>query len=118
MSTLGKIWAARKQILEGVVNNVVRDEFVETVAAYRESICKGCEYYDGECSVAGTGPCCGACGCSLKFKLRSLSSPCGAISKGEDPKWLPVMSQQQEDELRVQELDELQEEQDTGDRYL
>lgn len=107
MITLGKIWKARKQILEGVKNSAVKTEFVETVAAYREKICKDCEYYDGKCSIVGTGPCCGACGCSLNFKLRALSSPCGLTNLGEEPKWFPVLSQKQEDELDVAELDDL-----------
>ena len=99
MGTLGKIFKARKQILEGVVNTVLRDEFVETVAEYRNSICNTCEYKGNDCSVPGTGPCCGACGCSLKIKVRSLTSACGAIEKGEDPKWLPVVNRETEERL-------------------
>ncbi len=99
MGTLGKIWKARKEILEGVVNSVKKDEFVETVAEYRMKICNTCEYKGDDCAVPGTGPCCGACGCSLAFKTRSLSSVCGAMEKGEDPKWLPVLSQKDEDDL-------------------
>ena len=112
MSTLGKIWNARKQILEGAYNRVVKDDFVESVAEFRMNICKDCKYYGGKCTVTGTGPCCGACGCSLKTKVRSLSSACGAISKGEDPKWLPVLSQKQKAELDAKELDALNKKQD------
>lgn len=107
MGTLGQIWQARKQILEGVYNTVVKDEFVETVAEFRMNICNSCEYKGDKCTVPGTGPCCGACGCSLKAKVRSLSSACGAIQNGEEPKWLPVLSQKQETELEAKELDEL-----------
>ena len=99
MGTLGKIFKARKQILEGVVNSIKRDEFVETVAEYRNKICDDCEYKGDDCAVPGTGPCCGACGCALKFKIRSLASICGAVEKGEDPKWLPVLSQEEEVKL-------------------
>ena len=109
MTTLGKIWKARKLITEGVVNNIVRDDFVETVSEYRMNICKGCKYYDGKCSVAGSGPCCGACGCSLKFKTRSLASACGAIEKGEDPLWLPVLSQKDETKFHAEYHNELNE---------
>ena len=99
MHILAKIWHERKKILEGTKNIIIKDEFVETVAQYRQKICDKCEYYKGKCDVVGTGPCCGACGCSLKIKLRSLSSPCGAIHKGEEPKWYPVLTQEQEDKL-------------------
>lgn len=101
MGNLSKIWKARKQILEGVANTVIKNEFVEEVSKYRMEICNKCEYKGNDCTVPGTGPCCGACGCSLEFKTRSLSSACGAMEKGEDPKWLPVLSQKDEDELMV-----------------
>ena len=107
MGTLGKIWKARKEILEGAFNSVKKNEFVEVTAEYRLNICKACDYYDGECAVPGTGPCCGACGCSLGVKIRSLSTVCGAIQKGEDPKWLPVLRQKDEDKLNVAEVDAL-----------
>lgn len=115
MGTLGQIWKARKEIKEGVFNTLKKDKFVEMTAEYRMNICKKCSFYDGDCTVAGTGPCCGACGCSLKFKTRSLSTVCGAVQLGEDPKWLPVLSQAEEDELNVKELDELNERNNTGD---
>jgi hypothetical protein len=114
MGTLGKIFKARKQIMEGAFNLMKKDEFVETTAEYRMSICKTCKYFDGKCAVPGTGPCCGACGCSLAVKTRSLSTVCGAIEKGEEPKWLPVLSQEQDDELRNKEYEHLQNQQDAG----
>jgi hypothetical protein len=107
MTTLGKIWKARKQILEGAFNLVVKDEFVENVAEFRMNICKGCKYYDGNCAVPGTGPCCGACGCSLKVKVRSLSTVCGKLEKNENPLWLPVISSKEEQELEAKEYEYL-----------
>jgi len=104
MGTLGQIWKARKQILEGVKNTVVKDEFVELVAANRMEICKACPKFDGKCTVAGTGPCCGACGCSLKFKVRSMSTFCGMTNIGEDPKWMAIMSQEEEQKMLEEEL--------------
>lgn len=98
MNAILKIIKFRKQILEGVANTIIKKDFVETVAAHRQTICDTCDEYGGECLVPGTGPCCGACGCSLQFKLRSMSSPCGLISLGKEPKWLPVLSQAHEDE--------------------
>jgi len=80
---ISKIWEHRKQILEGLKNTVIKDEFVEQVAEVRLEICKGCIAYDtsGEgCAVPGTQPCCSklkeGCGCSLKIKSRALSSSC------------------------------------------
>jgi hypothetical protein len=61
-------------------------------------LCEKCKYSDGDCEIKGTGPCCGACGCNLKFKVRSLSSSCGLTNINKTPKWLPVMTQDQEDE--------------------
>lgn len=96
-SALGIIWRNRKLILEGVTNTVFKKQFVENVATYRLKICESCNEKGDECLVPGTAPCCAACGCSLKFKVRSLSSACGLIEKGKDPKWLPVLSQEDED---------------------
>lgn len=100
MADIRKIWRNRKKILEGVTNTVFKKQFVEDVAANRMEICKACDEYDGECQVPGTGPCCGACGCSLKFKVRSLSSACGLLEKGKKPLWLPVVKQADEDKIR------------------
>lgn len=112
MSKLSEIWKNRKEILEGVKNTVVKDEFVEQVAEHRMKICKSCEYYDGKCAVGGTAPCCGACGCSLGFKTRAMSTFCGLTKLGKDPKWLPVMTQEQEDKMLAEEMALLQKKQD------
>ena len=99
MGTLSKIYHARKKILEGVKNIAIRDEFVEIVHEHRINICKGCAKYDGKCAIPGTGPCCGACGCSLAIKTRSLDSACGMIEIGKDPLWLPVVNKHLAEEL-------------------
>ena len=93
--------------MEGAFNLVKKNEFVETVAEYRMNLCKGCEYYNGDCAVPGTGPCCGACGCSLKVKTRSLATVCGKIEKKEDPLWFPVLSSKDEEKLEAQEYEHL-----------
>jgi hypothetical protein len=105
--SLGKIWASRKQILEGVTNLAFKKQFVEDVAEFRMRICKTCPHLSEseKCAVPGTGPCCGACGCSLAAKTRSLSSACGAIEINEDPRWLPVVSQKQEDNFNMENED-------------
>ena len=86
MLDLKKIWKNRKEIYEGLKNSVIRDNFVEDVAAKRMAICK-------ECEVPGTQPCCGNCGCSLGFKTRALSTECPL---GE---WKALMTEKQEDKL-------------------
>jgi hypothetical protein len=58
---------------------VFKQEHVEEIAFFRNEICRFCEYVDpvgNKCAVPGTQPCCSECGCSLKFKVRSLSSEC------------------------------------------
>ena len=65
--------------MEGVKNSIIRDKFVEKVAEERSKICNACTRKDIKCSscvMPGTQPCCNLCGCSLTFKLRSLSSAC------------------------------------------
>jgi len=61
-------------------------------------ICTFCDLFtedDKGCLVPATGPCCnsilGGCGCSLKFKTRSLSSEC---PKGH---WKAEVTEEEED---------------------
>ena len=93
-----RIWKNKNQIIEGITNSVFQREDVEEIAEQRMSICRKCKLYDDKgvgCMVAGTHPCCnqdmGGCGCSLKFKTRSLSSAC--------PKdmWKAELTQEEED---------------------
>ena len=106
--SLAKIWHNRKLILEGTFNLAKKNEFVEAVSAYRMEICNTCTYKSASkgCGVPGTGPCCSACGCSLKIKTRALAAACGATEKDEPPKWLPVMSPKQEAALEQKEKEE------------
>jgi len=74
-----KIWKEKGKILEGIKNNLFKTEHVELIAEERLTICKKCDLFDHKgtaCVVPGTGPCCGDCGCTLKLKIRSLSSEC------------------------------------------
>lgn len=94
---LKKIWDNRSKILEGVTNNIFKKQFVEDVAEYRMQICEKCIHKTyTECEVPGTGPCCAACGCSLKFKVRSLSSECGLSEIDETPLWDKVFNEDEE----------------------
>ena len=97
MSSLGKIFKNRKQILEGIKNRVFKNEHVEAVAKERwEQHCVRCEFLDREgskCAVKGTQPCCGDCGCSLGLKIRSLSSSC------PQGKWDALLTDEEEGEL-------------------
>ena len=96
---LADAWKNRKQILEGIKNKVFKKEHVESEAKLRWQICIKCGSLDvsgDKCMVPGTQPCCGECGCSLGFKLRSLSSACPL------DKWGAVMSEDEEDKLMEQ----------------
>jgi hypothetical protein len=93
---LKDLWKNRKQIMEGIKNSIIRDEFVEEVSSERMNICTSCIYKDvegSECLVAGTQPCCSLCGCSLEFKTRALSSEC------PDNRWAALLSEEEEDQL-------------------
>jgi hypothetical protein len=88
-----KIYQNRNLIIEGIKNSIFKKEAIESIAKERNEICKTCDQLDTKgdhCSVPGTAPCCGYCGCSLKFKLRSLASGC---PKG---KWEPVLTEEEE----------------------
>jgi len=100
---LNQIWSNRAAILEGIQNSVFKAEHVEQIAAERKAICDTCPFQDKEgtsCLVPGTQPCCSKCGCSEKFKIRSLSSSCG---DEENPKWHALLSQEEEDALNINE---------------
>lgn len=58
-----KVWQARNQIREGILNRIFTKEHVEEVALKRMTIYK-------------ESPCCAICGCCLELKTRSLSSDC------------------------------------------
>ena len=95
-----KIWKTKGQILEGITNSIFKKEDVEEIAEQRMGVCFSCKLYTEEnegCMVTGTGPCCdqreGGCGCSLKFKTRSLSSECPL------GKWKAELTQEEEDQL-------------------
>jgi len=96
MNILKQIWEERHKIMEGVKNSIIRDEFVEDIAALRNSICDDCELKGKKCAVKGTAPCCNECGCSLAFKTRSLSSSC---PHPDGPKWEALLTEDEEDEL-------------------
>ena len=84
-----------------MANSIFKREDVEEIAEQRKVICYSCQLYtvdEAGCMVAGTTPCCderkGGCGCSLKFKIRSLSSECPL------GKWKAELTQEEEDKLK------------------
>lgn len=96
MSRLKEIWKNRKQIVEGITNTVIKNDFVEQVSKLRMDVCNECPDKDiegKECVMPGSQPCCSLCGCSLAFKTRSLSSSCPA------DKWKAFITEDEEDEL-------------------
>lgn len=100
-----RVWKSKGQILEGIKNSIFRKDDVEEIAESRMTLCKNCDLYDETgtgCLAPGTHPCCnqdkGGCGCSLKFKTRSLSSSC---PHPNGPKWDAEISQEEEDLLNT-----------------
>jgi len=95
-NSLIRIWKEKGRIFSGIKNSIFTKDHIEEIASYRKDICNSCEHIDtkgDKCMVPGTGPCCGLCGCSLKFKLRSLSSACDVNN------WGAEMSQEEQDKL-------------------
>lgn len=93
---LKEIWKNRTQIMEGITNSIIRDEYVEEIAAERLAICNACENKDDvgdSCALTGSQPCCKICGCAFKFKTRALSTEC------PEGKWSNVISEEDEDKL-------------------
>lgn len=91
-----KVWQARNQIIEGILNRIFTKEHVEEAALERMTICKECDHYGTECLMPGTSPCCAICGCCLELKTRSLSSDC------PEHKWDAIMTEEEEDLLNEQ----------------
>lgn len=102
---LTEIFKNRKQIWEGLRNNIFKQDHVEAIYGERMEICKTCENMDTQgigCHIPNTAPCCnkntGGCGCSLAVKLRSLSTNCPF------DKWKAVVNEQEEDMIKSQIL--------------
>ena len=96
---LKTIWKNKMQILEGVKNTIFKKNHIEFIASERMKICEACPLIDKEgskCLVPGTAPCCGACGCKLAFKTRSLSSEC---PHPEGSRWESILTDEEQDKL-------------------
>jgi hypothetical protein len=94
-----KVFKNADLILEGIKNNIFKKEHVEAVATDRFQICINCSLFDAkgtDCLAPGTQPCCSDCGCSLAFKVRSLSSEC---PKGY---WFALTTEEQEEKINQQ----------------
>ena len=93
-----KIWKNKWLILEGMFNYYFTRKKIEKIASYRNDICSTCPLIDlkgDKCEVPGTQPCCGDCGCSLKYKTYSMSSAC------PHGRWFAVMTEEEEDEINA-----------------
>lgn len=93
---LTTLWNNRELILEGIKNYLFTSDTIEQIAQERYTICQGCPSIDligTSCLAPGSNPCCSNCGCSLKFKTRSLSSECPA------GKWKALMTEEEEEKL-------------------
>ena len=87
------------KILEGIKNNIFKQDHIEAESKLRFDICNSCSFLDTEgfkCLMPGTQPCCSSCGCSLELKTRSLSSEC------PQGKWPALMTEEEEDLLNQQ----------------
>jgi len=84
------------QIYDGIKNDIFKTEYVEKIAASRIKICESCKEFDtkgNKCMAPGTQPCCSLCGCSMKWKSRSMSSECPA------GKWEALLTELEEQKL-------------------
>jgi len=98
VSKIKKIWKNKWLILEGMFNYYFTRKKIEKIASYRNDICSTCPLIDlkgDSCEMPGTQPCCGDCGCSLKYKTYSMSSAC------PQGRWFAVMSEEEEDDLNA-----------------
>ena len=98
VNKIKKIWKNKWLILEGMFNYYFTRKKIEKIASYRYDICSTCPLIDlkgNKCEMPGTQPCCGDCGCSLKYKTYSMSSEC------PQGNWFAVMSEEEEDELNA-----------------
>ena len=87
------------KIAEGIKNNIFKKEHIEAAATDRFKVCIKCSLFDAkgtDCLAPGTQPCCSDCGCSLAFKVRSLSSDC---PKGF---WDALTTEEQEGKINQQ----------------
>lgn len=80
--------------MKGLWNKLFKSRAVEKIAKGRLEICQSnrCGYYDPkgqyEKSVGNGGKeSCGACGCLLQIKIRSLDSECGLSEIEQMPLW-------------------------------
>ena len=60
---LKTIWKNKKEILEGIKNSVIRDEFVEKIALLRNDTCNNCELKGDEAATYSS-----ACGSTIGAK--------------------------------------------------
>ena len=98
LQKIKKIWKNKWLILEGMFNYYFTRKKIKRVAYWRNEICKTCPLFDPEghkCEIPGTQPCCGDCGCSLKYKTYSMSSAC------PQGRWFAVMTEEEEDALNA-----------------
>lgn len=93
------IWKNRKEIFQGLKNNLFKKVEIEEIAYERMEICNTCPNINKDgayCLVPGTQPCCSICGCKLAYKTRSLSSSC---PHPDGPKWEAIMTEEEQDKL-------------------
>lgn len=106
LSKIKYVWKNRKKIWEGIWNSWFPNLYVEKIAKERSKICQSnvCGVYDKygtfEATFIKNSSACGGCGCSERYKTRSLSSWCYLKDIGKEPLWDAVMTEKEEDEFR------------------
>jgi hypothetical protein len=107
-TTISKAWENRSKIWEGLRNKTFKQSDVEELYEERIAICRSnkCGNYDptgeSEKAVFKGKESCGACGCRLDWKARSLSSTCGLEDIQQEPLWKAVVSEQED--LMIKEV--------------
>lgn len=115
---LPEIWKNKFKILEGIKNLTFKKEHIEEIKDYRESICKGCIWYNKKYTnfkdvpdiikkikskdwieelIEVKSPKCIHCGCNIgdnSMKLRCLSCACPI------GKWEAVTTSNEEEEIK------------------
>lgn len=77
--TLKEAWESKWDILTGIWNDLFTSSEIKEMSNKRMDICNSCPEIDkkgDKCFAPGTQPCCGICGCKLKWKTKVPSEEC------------------------------------------
>lgn len=93
----------RKLVIEGIKNNIFKQEHIEQIFQERKAICHSCTFHSlkvrKEKELVIPYNHCTLCGCKDEIKLRSLGSRC---TDEENPKWLEVVDIETAEKIKEQ----------------